>query len=77
MTIDDAIQHCEEVAEKKKSQVPYKIYDDDEWSKEQKECMECAENHLQLADWLKELKMWREGILVWKKGEATSEVLNK
>ena len=71
MTIDEAIQHCEKVAEKKKSQVPYKIYDDDEWSKEQKECMECAEYHLQIAKWLEELKNAR--ILL----EATYELLGE
>ena len=36
MTLEEAIDHCEEVAKK--------------------ECGECAEEHLQLAKWLKELK---------------------
>ncbi len=40
MTLDEAIQHCEEVA----SNV----------------CGECSEDHMQLANWLKELKELKE-----------------
>ena len=40
MTLDEAIEHCEEVA---------KIV-----------CDECAEEHMQLAEWLRELKKLRE-----------------
>ena len=43
MEIDEAIKHCEEVAEEK-----------------QKSCVECARDHLQLAEWLKELKAIKE-----------------
>lgn len=54
MTLDEAIRHCEDVAE--------------ELEEEAKEahvlsgmdCMECAEEHRQLAEWLKELKAYRE-----------------
>lgn len=58
MTLESAIKHCEEVAEEK-------IY-------EYQECVavhdmedamafgECAEEHRQLAEWLKELKQLRE-----------------
>jgi hypothetical protein len=55
MTIDEAIQHCEEVMmenlEKTKDRNasdPIAI-----------NCGECAEEHLQLAEWLKELKAYR------------------
>lgn len=44
MTIDEAIKHCEEVAEEQ----------------EKNECNECAAEHRQLAEWLKELKAYRE-----------------
>jgi hypothetical protein len=42
MTLDEAIKHCEEVAEKLCI------------------CDECAEEHRQLAEWLEELKTYRE-----------------
>ena len=45
MEIDEAIKHCEEVAEEK-----------------QKSCVECARDHLQLAEWLKELKRLRKQV---------------
>ena len=52
MTLDEAIKHAEEVAEK------------NEWFEknylENKGCKECAEEHRQLAEWLNELKQLRE-----------------
>lgn len=41
LSLEDAIKHCLEVAEKE-------------------ECRECAEEHRQLAEWLKELELHRE-----------------
>lgn len=41
MTLDEAIEHCEEVAE-------------------ETECKNCAKEHRQLANWLKELKQLRK-----------------
>ena len=74
MTIDEAIQHCEEVAEKQEKESK-------EWRENQvrkcelfsfaemdytheNECKKCAEEHRQLADWLKELKAYKE---TWNK----------
>ena len=58
MTLDEAIKHCEEVAEEQ----------------EEKECLECAAEHRQLAEWLKELKAYRkaekkilENMRAWEK----------
>jgi len=45
MTLDEAIKHCEEVAD---------------GMTEQGKCTECAAEHRQLAEWLKELKQLRE-----------------
>ena len=45
MTLNEAIEHCEEVANEMTSQG---------------ECEECAKDHRQLAEWLKELKKLRE-----------------
>ena len=46
MTIDEAIKHAEEVASR--------LFDD------RVHCIKCAEEHQQLAEWLKELKQLRE-----------------
>jgi len=45
MTLDEAIKHCEEVAD---------------GMTEQGKCAECAAEYRQLAEWLKELKNARE-----------------
>ena len=65
MTIDEAIAHAREVAEKQR-----KDNDNCEYKAEygckgcadyySKPCIECAEEHEQLADWLEELKDYRE-----------------
>lgn len=50
MTLDEAIKHCEEVAEEneKNAKSINNIY--------KKSCLECASEHRQLAEWLRELK---------------------
>ena len=58
MTLEDAIKHCEEVAEanertcKAKPHINLESY------------LECAAQHRELAEWLKELKQHREA---WQK----------
>lgn len=53
MTLDEAIKHCEEVAEKNEKRANWF------WGKEgnpnYEECVECASEHRQLAEWLREL----------------------
>ena len=51
MTLDESIKHAEEVA---KEHTKYNIYGGFE------SCDECAKEHWQLAEWLKELKKLRE-----------------
>ena len=61
----EAIAHCEEVANEKQKQADSNvqfeqdgikhIYDAEEYDK----CLECAEEHRQLAKWLKELQWYR------------------
>lgn len=53
MTLEEAIEHCEETAYILDKQM------DDGFHDEQ-ECMKCRDEHLQLAEWLKELKARRE-----------------
>lgn len=59
MTIDEAIKHCEEVAEEKEGMCEYNLncshFQYVEWKR-------CASEHRQLAAWLRELKMYREVI---------------
>lgn len=55
MTLDDAITHAEEVAQDKEN-LANTLWD----SREKRYCNECAEEHRQLAEWLKELKAYRE-----------------
>jgi len=48
MTLDEAIIHCEEVTRENLEH------------KDNAECVKCAEQHLQLAKWLKELKDYKQ-----------------
>lgn len=62
MTLDEAIKHCERVAEEKFNNAVYildKMKSDIAISNAE-ECKRCAEEHRQLAEWLKELKQLRE-----------------
>lgn len=65
--LTEAITHCREKAEELKDQA---FSDFDSWTDEGKalatNCLECANEHKQLAEWLEELKARREQD---KKGE--------
>lgn len=58
LDLETAIKHCEEVVmANEKSIEYYKIQGDKKWLDENEEdCIECAAEHRQLAEWLKELK---------------------
>lgn len=66
MTLDEAIKHCKE---KEKEQAL-------------NGCFACAEEHKQLAEWLKELKEWRklkavcafDGYVVYKERTEVSDI---
>lgn len=69
MTLDEAIKHCLEVAEQNEiSAITYKnckeiktnMYEKLTAEKAENDCRECAADHRQLAEWLNELKQWRE-----------------
>ena len=78
ITLDGAIMHCEEVAENQDKLC--KRYDDASGysrshnetirTNDAKKCEECAEEHRQLAEWLRKLKKYEEGI------EKTKELMN-
>lgn len=73
MTLDEAIKHCEEVAQNKEEDAEKWRYTLNEYRKrtscepktipickrELKECLNCASEHRQLANWLKELERYR------------------
>lgn len=77
LSLDEAIKHCEEVAEEKEREAEYRQETQgdmfkflDDLSKSVggegiendalNECLECAKEHRQLAEWLRELKIHRE-----------------
>ena len=60
MTLDEAILHAREVAERNRKQ--YKNCPSDRTDIRYQTCEECAEEHEQLAEWLEELKFIRQ----WK-----------
>ena len=55
MTLDEAIKHAEEVAEEKEEQAW-----EAQLQEEYRTCKDCAQEHRQLAEWLKELKQLRK-----------------
>lgn len=64
MTLDETIKHAEEVAEEQESKA--KVLNGDFYQSRRNDCLECAKEHRQLAEWLKELKAYREIIEQWK-----------
>lgn len=60
LELDEAIKHAEEVA-KQQEEMAWEAELQEEYEKN-KNCKECAEDHRQLAEWLKELKKLREQI---------------
>ena len=58
MTIDEAIKHAEEVAEKTEKKASWFL--GKEGNPNYESCVKCANEHRQLAEWLKELKQLRK-----------------
>ena len=85
LSLSDAIKHCEKVAEENEKQA--KLWESGanylhgvqiKYSK----CLECASEHRQLAEWLRELKGYRKAHeeikhepLVWEYGQAIEKCL--
>ena len=59
LSIDEAISHAREVAEGQKRRSGICVQNDSECDKFSA-CLKCAEEHEQLAEWLEELKAYRE-----------------
>ena len=59
MTLDEAIRHAEEVAKEHERHLKiYENIDEDRplFKEEENECIKCADEHRQLAEWLKDYK---------------------
>lgn len=60
MTLDEAIKHAEEVAEEKDNLInkTFATFGEDRllFKEEENECKKCADEHRQLAEWLKDYK---------------------
>lgn len=56
MTLEQAIKHCEEKAEELRKKAEFA----EEGNYRKEDCFECAREHEQLAEWLKELKVRRD-----------------
>ena len=59
MTLDEAIAHAREVATEQKRRSGTCVINDNECDKFSA-CIKCAEEHEQLAEWLEELKAYRQ-----------------
>ena len=67
MTLDEAIKHCEEVAEKFDTEL--NLINCGISNESCDNCLECAKEHRQLAEWLRELKAYRKAEKERPKGE--------
>ena len=72
MTLDEAILHAREVAERNRKQ--YKNCPSDRTDIRYQTCEECAEEHEQLAEWLEELKSYRTSVF---SGDMTQIMLKE
>ena len=72
MTLDEAILHAREVAERNRKQ--YKNCPSDRTDIRYQTCEECTEEHKQLAEWLEELKSYRTSVF---SGDMTQIMLKE
>ena len=72
MTLDEAILHAREIAERNRKQ--YKNCPSDRTDIRYQTCEECAEEHEQLAEWLEELKSYRASVF---SGDMTQIMLKE
>ena len=56
LTIDEAIKHCNEQVELLQRKADYTVFYNTD---DKDQCIECANDHRQLAEWLTELQQWR------------------
>ena len=71
MTLDEAIAHAREVAEDKRADADWKFR---HGRLNADDCISCAEEHEQLAEWLEELKSYRVSVF---SGDMTQAMLKE
>ena len=71
MTIDEAIKHCEEVAEANEAATKWQGVT---YTLKQR-CAKQAEDYKQIAEWLKELKYYRNEFAKLKNDKPTIEMI--
>lgn len=69
MTLEEAIKHAEEVADEKDKEA-CNLYNAKAYE-ESRDCIWCSVEHRQLAEWLKELKKYREWLKSFNPDSAT------
>lgn len=74
MTLDEAIRRAEEVAEAEEQKA--RVLNGDFYKSRRNECLECAEEHRQLAEWLRELKRYRKIKDSWNRMFPNGEEVN-
>lgn len=72
MTIDGAIAHAREVAKRRMAE--YENHYDKDAHYYPTQCKKCAEEHIQLAEWLEELKSYRVSVF---SGDMTQKMLKE
>lgn len=72
MKIDEAIAHAREVAKRRMAE--YKNHYDKDAHYYPTQCKKCAEEHIQLAEWLEELKSYRASVF---SGDMTQKMLKE
>lgn len=78
LTLEEAISHAKEVAKAKHSEATYATYNFPDLKQYYDNCLECAEQHEQLAKWLEELKSYKDaeeqGLLVRLPNDLSKKV---
>ena len=74
LSIDEAIAHAREVAEDKRADADWKFR---HGRLNADDCISCAEEHEQLAEWLEELKAIKDGGIPIIHGKAELELHDK
>ena len=73
MTLDEAIKHAEEVAEEKEKIAIYTPIEMLNSDVDIEKCQECANEHRKLAEWLKELRVFKSKKGQWLRMSDLSE----
>lgn len=82
LTLDEAIKHCEEVAEKQKEKGFLANAEANRSTVYGEKCYRCASVHRQLAEWLERLKAFEEAYeeikgfsIVWEEGQGIQKCI--